>query len=454
MKYNTEKNNLIENMSTNEASTMSDIIRGETDELTSKLHIDDSPDQLSDGGKSIAFYIGGLCIGGAERVICNLAEYFYSEGYRVTMVTKVRDEKEYELNPGIRRIIADITPEEETGSRIHNLCARINKLKRIWKEVKPDVIVSFIRKNNLMAIASAAPLGIPVVVSVRSAPERELKGFGFKTISFLLFRKAAGVVLQTREAYDFFPGYIRAKAIVLPNSINPDFLKESEKLALERNSDINGAAIDVEKPGKDTYEHTRNNREEPFVLDSRLISSRREKRIITVGRIDDNKNQRLLVEAYAKIAGHYPDWSLELIGDGSGRKALEEYVSTLPCKDRISFTGAVDDVAGRMSKASIFVLPSRIEGMPNALIEAMVMGMACISTDCPCGGPRDLIAADESNGILVPVDNVDSMAMALKRLITNDTLRESMGDNARKVITTLHPDTVNRQWKSYIENVM
>lgn len=382
--------------------------------------------------KSIAFYIGGLCIGGAERVICNLAEYFYGEGYRVTMVTKVRDEKEYELNPGIKRIIADITPEEETASRIRNLFARIAKLKRIWKEVKPDVIVSFIRKNNLMAIASAAPLGIPVIVSVRSAPERELKGFGFKTISFLLFRRAAGVVLQTREAYDFFPGYIRAKAVVLPNSINPDFLKASEELTLA----------------------TTINHDKKMTVYDRIPSSVKEKRIITVGRIDDNKNQRLLVEAYVKIADHYPDWSLELIGDGSGRQALEEYVSTLPCKDRISFTGAVDDVAKRMSEASIFVLPSKIEGMPNALIEAMVMGMACISTDCPCGGPRDLIATDESNGILVPVDNVDAMAMALKRLIINDTLRESMGDNARKIITTLHPDTVNKQWKNYIENVM
>ena len=404
------------------------------------------------GEKSIAFYIGGLCIGGAERVICNLAEYFYSEGYRVSMVTKVRDEKEYELNPGIKRIIADITPEEETTSRTRNLFARIAKLKRIWKEVKPDVIVSFIRKNNLMAIASAAPLGIPVVVSVRSAPERELKGFGFRTISFLLFRQAAGVVLQTREAYNFFPGYIRAKAVVLQNSINPDFLKESEKLALERNSDINGASN--EKPEKVAVENTNINREEAKVIDSRVVFSKREKKIITVGRIDDNKNQRMLVEAYAKIAGQYPEWSLELIGDGSGRQALEEYVSTLPCKDRISFTGAVDDVAKRMSVASIFVLPSKIEGMPNALIEAMVMGMACISTDCPCGGPRDLIAADESNGILVPVDNVDAMAMALKRLINNDTLRESMGDNARKIIATLHPDTVNKQWKNYIENVM
>ena len=384
------------------------------------------------GEKSIAFYIGGLCIGGAERVICNLAEYFYGEGYRVTMVTKVRDEKEYELNPGIKRIIADITPEEETASRIRNLFARIAKLKRIWKEVKPDVIVSFIRKNNLMAIASATPLGIPVVVSVRSAPERELKGFGFKTISFLLFRQAAGVVLQTREAYDFFPGYIRAKAVVLPNSINPDFLKASEELTLA----------------------TTINQEKKMTVDDRIPSSVKEKRIITVGRIDDNKNQRLLVEAYVKITDHYPDWSLELIGDGSGRQALEEYVGTLPCKDRISFTGAVDDVAKRMSEASIFVLPSKIEGMPNALIEAMVMGMACISTDCPCGGPRDLIAADESNGILVPVDNVDAMAMALKRLITNDPLRLSMGDNARKIIATLHPDMVNKQWKNYIENVM
>lgn len=372
--------------------------------------------------KSIAFYIGGLCLGGAERVICNLAEYFYSEGYRVTMVTKVRDEKEYELNPGIRRIIADITPEEETGSRIHNLLARINKLRRIWKEVKPDVIVSFIRKNNLMAIASAVPLGIPVVVSVRSAPERELKGFGFKTISFLLFRMAAGVVLQTREAYDFFPGYIRAKAVVLPNSINPEFLKASEELEIQG--------------------------------DGSSANSAREKKIITVGRIDDNKNQRLLVDAYARIAMQYPEWSLDLIGDGSGKQALEEYVNILPCKDRIHFAGAVDDVVKRMSEASIFVLPSKIEGMPNALIEAMVMGMACISTDCPCGGPRDLIAADESNGILVPVDNVDAMAMALKRLITNDTLRESMGDNARKIMNTLHPDTVNKQWKNYMENVI
>lgn len=372
--------------------------------------------------KSIAFYIGGLCIGGAERVICNLAEYFYSEGYRVTMVTKVRDEKEYDLNPRIRRIIADITPEEETGSRIHNLLARINKLRRIWKEVKPDVIVSFIRKNNLMAIASAVPLGIPVVVSVRSAPERELMGFGFKTISFLLFRMAAGVVLQTREAYDFFPGYIRAKAVVLPNSINPEFLKASEELETQG--------------------------------DGSSTNSARKKKIITVGRIDDNKNQKLLVDAYVRIAMQYPDWSLELVGDGSGKKSLEEYVLTLPCKDRINFTGAVDDVAKRMSEASIFVLPSKIEGMPNALIEAMVMGMACISTDCPGGGPRDLIAADESNGVLVPVDNADAMAMALKCLITNDILRESMGDNAKKIINTLHPDAVNKQWKNYIENVV
>ena len=96
----------------------------------------------------IAFYIGSLDKGGAERVIANLAEYFYSQNYEVYVVTKLKEKDEYTLSSGITRIIADITAEEETNSRIGNLYARIRKLRKIWKEMKPDVIVSFIRKNK------------------------------------------------------------------------------------------------------------------------------------------------------------------------------------------------------------------------------------------------------------------------------------------------------------------
>lgn len=366
--------------------------------------------------KRIAFYIGSLCKGGAERVICNLAEYFYSQDYEVYMVTKLKDDVEYEISDGITRIIADITPKEETGSRIGNLRARINKLTNIWKDIKPDIIVSFIKKNNLMALASAKRLHIPVVVSVRSAPARELSGRGIKPLSFLLFRSAAGIVLQTTEAKEFFPKYLQKKVTILPNSINPAFVKYVD-------NEVTSNYLD------------------------------RKKQIITVGRIDDNKNQRMLVDAFAQIAERYPDWSVHLYGDGEGRKALEEHVSDLRLDNQIIFHGVVADVPERMRESSIFVLPSKIEGMPNALIEAMAMGMACISTDCPCGGPRDLIE-DGVNGVLIDVDDKDALAENISRLIMDDSYRLSISKEAVHIIDRLHPDAVNRMWNDYIDSII
>ena len=97
--------------------------------------------------KRIAFYLGSLTKGGAERVVTNLAEYFKESGYEVFVITKLRAETEYTLSDGIARIIADITKEEEKG-RIQNLFLRIVKLRRIFKEIQPDVVASFIGKNN------------------------------------------------------------------------------------------------------------------------------------------------------------------------------------------------------------------------------------------------------------------------------------------------------------------
>lgn len=368
---------------------------------------------LEKSKKRIAFYIGSLCTGGAERVICNLAEYFYSQDYEVYMVTKTVDEPEYTLDSGIPRIIADITKEEETGSRIGNLRARIRKLRNIWREIEPDIIVSFIKKNNLMALASAVPLKISVVVSVRSAPARELSGKGIKPLSFLLFRRAAGIVLQTNEAKEFFPEYLKSKISILPNSLNPAFVEKID----------NASHCD------------------------------REKTIVAIGRIDDNKNQKMLVDAFSLLADRYPDWSLHLYGDGEGRKSLEKKVSDEGLYGRVTCHGVVDNVADVMSRAGIFVLPSKIEGMPNALIEAMAMGMPCISTDCPCGGPRDLIE-DGVNGYLVPVDDVDEMADRLEKLLLDSDLRKQLGAEALKIVDKLHPDIVNLKWKAYIEDII
>ena len=356
--------------------------------------------------KTIAFYIGSLARGGAEHVMVNLADYFSSQGYQVYLVTKLEDPPEYDVPEGVTRILADITENEIGASRVKNLCMRIGKLRRIWKETKPDIIVSFIRKNNLMAIASSRGLGIPVVVSIRSNPARELSGDFFKRLSFFMFRFADGIITQTSRGVEFLPKYLRKKAVIMPNSVDQRFMEKE-------------------------------------------LSQERKNQIVSVGRIDDNKNQKMLLEAFNDIKNEYPSWSLHLYGDGEQRSQLEDLYDC----DQVTFHGQVSDVEKHVKDASIFVLPSKQEGMPNALIEAMALGLACISTDCPCGGPADLID-NGRNGILIPVDDRKALENQLRQLMENEDTRKRLGEEATKIKEALSPDIVNLRWKKYLDKII
>lgn len=356
--------------------------------------------------KTIAFYIGSLSRGGAEHVMVNLSKFFFESGYDVYLVTKASEPPEYDVPEGVTRIMADIGDEEISSGRILNLKRRVNKLKSIWQELRPDVILSFIRKNNLMAIASAKGLGIPVVVGIRSNPERELQGKGFKELSFWMFKRAAGIVVQTEAARNYLPENLRKKTVIMPNSISEEYLNL--------------------KP-----------------------SGERRKEIVMVGRIDSNKNQRMVLEVFSEIIEDYRDWSLHLYGNGELVPGLRNRFE----RDRIVFHGQVKNVKERIEGASIFVLPSKQEGMPNALIEAMALGLACISTDCPCGGPADLIVNNQ-NGILIPVDDREKLKEELIRLMEDEKLRTDMGKEASKIVEHVNPQRVNGLWKEYLEGFM
>ena len=357
--------------------------------------------------KSIVFYIGSLSRGGAERVIVNLAEFFFSQGYQVTIVTKMKEKTEYEVSEGIHRILADIEGEEISSGRIKNLYRRIYKLRNIFKQIQPDCIVSFIGKNNFMSIAASRGLHIPVIVSVRSAPDREYAGRINKLLVSVLFGMAEGVVLQTTQARAFFRKGIQKKSVILPNPLNPNFVKE------------------------------------PF-------TGKRKKEIVWVGRMDENKNPRMLLEAFHHIYKQHEDWKVIYYGDGEQKEQLEELCIRYHLQDKVRFAGKVDGVENLIDKASVFCLTSRVEGMPNALLEAMALGVVPISTDCPCGGPRDLIR-NGINGILIPVDDIDALAQALDELLSDENKRNHMSAEAYKILEKNHPDYVNRQCMTYIE---
>lgn len=359
--------------------------------------------------KKIALFISSLQKGGSERVMVNLAEYFYRQGTEVVVVTQYKKETEYDIIPEIRRVYSEPDEELLQGSRANKFMIRFRYLRNIWKTEKPDVILAFLGKNNLMAIATSRFLPVKTVVSVRGEPTMEYEGRFMQFLAKTIFRFADGIVLQTQMVMEFFPKSVQRKAIVLPNPLNPLFLKRKQ-------------------------------------------NAEKENIIVAAGRLDDNKNHAMLIHAFARIASEYPNIKLIIYGEGECREQLEQLIEEKELTDRITLPGSVTDIADRIAKARIFTLTSNTEGMPNSIMEAMALGIPVISTDCPCGGPATLIR-DGENGLLIPVGDAYALADAMRQILSNPVLEHKLGENAYKITEELNPEKVDNQWKKYLEQV-
>lgn len=365
--------------------------------------------RMKENTKHVAFYINSLKKGGAERVFVNLAEYFAARGYRVTIITQYQKENEYELPAGVSRVISDITGEEE-GGRLVNFLKRFWKLRRIFRRIDADIVLSTIGKNNFMALCANAFLPTKVVVSVVAEPMEEYPGALMRFLAKTLFHFADGIVMQTTDAVKFFPGSLQKKCVILKNSLNTAFVRPR-------------------------------------------FEGERQQTIVAVGRVDENKNHRMIIRAFCRVADRFPESRLIIYGEGELRSALLEEVKKAGMEERIFLPGAVTDVPDRIEKAYAFVLASFTEGMPNTLIEAMSLGLACISTDCPCGGPKDLIE-DSKNGFLVPVDDDAALAGRLEELLADPEKMNRMGREAARLQEEYRPDKVNAEWEAYFAGVV
>lgn len=360
--------------------------------------------------KKIVFYISSLERGGAERVFVNLAHDMYEHGYRVAVVTQYQGENEYELNEQIPRLLSDLTDDELHAGRIANFVARLKKLRKIFKEQSADLIMTCNGKSNMMALAASLGLHCRVVLSVIADPMMEYYTKAMRLIARTFFVMADGIVVQTEEVKNFFPPCIRKKCKRLPNSLNPAFVRNR-------------------------YEGSR------------------KKEIVSVGRLDENKNQEMLIRAFEKIEKQFPEYNLILYGEGEMRDRLEKLVKEFGLEEKVFLPGKVTNVADAINAVEIFVLTSYTEGMPNALLEAMALGLAVISTDCPSGGPRSLIC-DGDNGRLIPPGDTKALEEALFALLENDEYRNTLGANAMKIQENLCPDKVNQMWREYFQNIM
>lgn len=350
----------------------------------------------------IMFYINTICHGGAERVICNLATQFSECGHSCILVTSFSRSLEYTYGSKVCRVNLFENPIE-TNFLFRNI-RLVKQLRNLLADEQPDVLISFMAEPNFRAIIASMGLKNKVVISIRNDPNKEYGNIMTRMLSKLLFRCADGIVFQTEDAQKWFPKAIQKKSKIIYNQVDEVFY----------NTKFEGECHDV----------------------------------VATGRLVPQKNHKLLIRAFSAIADKISD-NLIIYGEGGLRCELEKLIADLHMENRIFLPGCVENVAEIISSAKLFVLSSSYEGMPNSLMEAMALGLPCISVDCPCGGPRMLLG-DAENIYLVPPDNVDAFSKKMYIILTdkeeNNIARKYAVEKSRQ----FHPEIVIKHWLNYL----
>lgn len=363
--------------------------------------------------KKIVFHLNSLEQGGAERVVSNLANQLCREAYQVIVTTEWQGENEFALEENVRRVHVGLLPSDEKRSRISKVWRRHKYLRDFLKKEKPDVVIAFAHKANYRALASTIGMKLPVIISVRTDPIGHYDALSDKIQIPLLFRRASGCVFQTEGQRDFFPEYVQQKSRIILNPVHDKYL-------------------DVPTPES------------------------REKTVVQSGRLVDFKNQPMLISAFLKVHEKHPDYCLKIYGGDSGdgtREILEKMIADHQAGEFVKLMGASDSLEKDLPNAAVYAFSSDWEGLPNALLEAMAMGLPIVATDCPCGGPRTVMT-NEMDGLLVPIKDEEALAAGICRLIEDPELAGILGRNAREIRHRVNGQAIMGQWRNYIEEVI
>lgn len=358
----------------------------------------------------VLMYIDMMQHGGAQRVMANLANHFAANGVHVVLINdfKLKEgETEYPLDDKIKRYYLQKNIE---GNKIYNNIIRISRIRKIITKEKPEIILSFLGRPNIRMLIATLGMKTKKIVSVRNDPNKEYGSSSLRrTIAGVLFKNADYIVFQTQEAMSYFPTSVQAKGVIILNPVGEQFYN------IQRSEDV--------------------------------------KNIISIGRLEPQKNNALLINAFSKITKKFPDENLVFYGEGSLKDSLKLLSDRLGISDKVIFAGDTDDVPDKLAKCKIFVLSSDYEGLPNALMEALAAGVPCISTDCPCGGPKELIN-EGVNGFLVPVGDINKMSIALEQLLLDKTKRKNFSVAGKKKAEIFRDMNIYKSWEVLFDEIM
>lgn len=352
-------------------------------------------------GKKIVVVTRNMVGDGAERVIAQLVNYFAAQGKRCSIVTLNDDEVFYKLDPSI----SVLPVGQKSGNKLLDKLLRYRQVRKLVLREQPDLVLSMPEEIGVYVLLALLGTRIPVYVSERNNPWVMPDVKVTRLLRTLMYPFARGIIFQTEMARSFFPASIQAKGVVLKNPVD-------------------ASRIPAQFQGQ------------------------REKVIVAAGRLSEQKNMPLLLKAFARFSPEYPEFKLRIFGEGELREELTALAHSLQIGEKTELPGRSTTLLEKMNSAAMFVLSSDYEGMPNVLLEAMCMGMPAISTDCPSGGPRELIE-DGVNGLLVPVGDEAALHAAMERM-ADPEFAEKMAGAAYEIRETLTSREVFVSWYRYL----
>lgn len=340
---------------------------------------------MSPSDWKICFVVPSLSSGGAERVVSVLASELARQGYAVHVIKYFEAENEYPICDQLNVIClsgGDENAYEQIGFK-----DKISRLRKAIKALAPDYIIPFLPHVAVHVALACVGLRIKMVQTIRVAPNIAPASKLQRLIRNALVMCSFKTFAQTGEQKAYFPKMIHNKIFVLPNPIYQGFLNEDRPI-----------------------HHTI-------------------RRVVSVGRLTEQKNFPLVIDAVIELRARYHDLDLDIYGEGELRPVLEEYIQSKGAGGYCHLRGRSEALLTVYRESDVFVLPSNFEGMPNALMEALATGIPCISTDCETG-PRDLIQSGES-GFLIPVNSREKLVESLEWVINHPEEAHEMGRKAK-----------------------
>lgn len=347
--------------------------------------------------KKIIFVTTSMGRGGAERVISILANHYSKIGYDVEIIMLWHNIIKYKIDPNIR--ITDFSNEKiKPVLRIPYVIAR---LRKHIKDSKPHAVVSFIAQNNIISSIACMGKKLRFIPSERIDPSAMKRSYIFNKLIDITYSCSTTTVLQTLRAKKFFSKSVQKNSVIISNPT------EVKKYAIHKFA----------------------------------------KRIVSAGRLASQKNQEMLIRVFSKVHRKYPEYSLSIYGEGELRERLENLINDFNLTDCVELPGNVENIHEKMQDAYMFVLPSNFEGQSNALLEAMMMGLPCISTNC---AGSDEIIENGINGLLTEIGDEKQLYNAIVKLINDEPLRNKIAKNAKCSSNAFSFENVINEWDKVI----